>query len=104
MASKLFERGSYLGSDYLYECTIGTWDFTPTEQQAEQYLSALRRFMVDSLEALDDRLWWQPETSEIYWEDDGSDRDEPDDSGFDSWWDEKISEFNETYVDNGGNE
>ena len=98
MTSRLFERGSYLSSDYLYECTVGTWDFTPTKEQEEKYLSDLRRFLIDALESCDDRLWWQPETSEIFWEDDG--RDEPDNSDFASWWEEKISEFIGAYADN----
>ena len=103
MASRLFIRFSKYGDAEIYQNTVGAWPFTPENGEDTRYLSSLRAYMNKALESYDDRLWWQPETSEIFWEDDGT-RDEPDDSGFDSWWDEKISEFNETYVDNGGNE
>ena len=102
MSSRLFTRGSCYGDAEIYQNTVGAWPFSPENGEDERYLDALYNHLNRALEAYDSRLWWQPETSEIFWEDDGSGRDEPDDYGFSSWWEEQISEFNETYIDNGG--
>ena len=92
MASRQFVIGSQYGNDYLYQITVGTWDFTPTEQQAESYMESLRAFISGRLDRLDDRLWWQPETGEIFWEDDGSGKQLPDEYDFSSWWDDVLSD------------
>lgn len=91
MSSRLFTCGCQYGTDRLYAITVGTWDFTPTERQTEVYLDALRAYIIEQMEALDDRLWWQPETSEIFWEDDGSKRVLLSESDFDDWWNDTIS-------------
>lgn len=91
MSSRLFTCGCQYGTDSLYAITVGTWDFTPTERQAEVYMDALRAYIIEQMEALDDRLWWQPETSEIFLEDDGSERPLLSESDFDDWWNDTIS-------------
>jgi len=97
MASRLFTRGSQYGNTELYEITVGQWDFTPTEEQTDKFMSDMRRYLIDRLDDLDDRLWWQPETSEIFYEDDTPEKPLPDESDFDSWWSDTISEFLDQY-------
>lgn len=92
MASRQFVIGSQYGNDYLYQITVGTWDFTPTQQQVESYMESLRAFILGRLVRLDDRLWWQPETGEIFWEDNGSGKQLPDEDDFGSWWDDVLSD------------
>lgn len=93
MASRLFARGSQYGNESLYECTVGQWDFTPTKQQADMNVSALRLYMIARLDELDDRLWWQPETSEIFYEDIEPGKNLPDECDFPAWFDEQVSDF-----------
>lgn len=100
MASELFVRGSQYGIDEIYQNTVGAWPFTPENGEDTRYIDALRAYMIAAIEAYDDRLWWQPETSEIFWEDDGSDAEEPDDTDFGTWWEDQIARFNETYTGN----
>lgn len=97
MASKLFIRGYKFGDSALYESTVGTWDFTPTDDQVTAFTSALHQFLIARLENLDDRLWWQPETSEIFYEDVEQEKPLPDEFEFESWWSEQITDFCEQY-------
>jgi hypothetical protein len=93
MASKLFARGSMYGETELYECTVGQWDFTPTNVQVDRFISDMYAYLIERLEKLDDRLWWQPETSEIFYEDDEPEKPLPDESDSNSWWSEQINDF-----------
>ena len=97
MASRLFARGPMYGDIQLYECTVGGFDFSTTKAQNEQFISDLYDYLYDRLDELDDRLWWQSETSEIFYEDVDQEKPLPDESDFESWWSEQIDNFLEEY-------
>lgn len=58
----------------------------------ERLTDSYRQHMISALESLDDRLWWQPETSEIFWEDNGSENPLPE-IDFESWWNQTTTDW-----------
>ena len=92
MASRVYFRGTEVGEVMAIEAVLAYVNGSDyTDEQTEKAISAYRSKMHDALTALDDRLWWQPETGEVFWEDDGSGKplpyaDDPD--GFIDWWNE----------------
>lgn len=93
MASKLFYRGSEVG-DTALDNMLMDWMDGASEEEQVTIRSNFYSKMHDAIQALDNRLWWQPETSEIFYED-NSDRPLPfdeDGDGFREWWDETTTE------------
>lgn len=94
MASRLYYRGSEVGDIIINESVLGwTNDSNCTDQEIEEMFSNLRTALTANLEELDDRLWWQPETSEIFYEDIDPEKPLPfknDTAGFLAWWYEQI--------------
>lgn len=97
MASKLYFRGASVGTasiDMMLNDMF--YDETPTEEAFRNLSRSYHEYMHAALDTLDDRLWWQPETSEIFYEDDGSDRPLPfeeDDGDFETWWNETTERW-----------
>lgn len=92
MASRLYYRGAKVGDTVIDELIANV---TENENEYEPAARSYRNWMIDALTGLDERLWWQPETSEVFYLDEnepsGSDKplpyaDDPD--GFDEWWKE----------------
>ena len=95
MASRQYYCGSIV-SDTVLENMIANMQETADQDEFDRLAGNYRQYMISALEALDDRLWWQPETSEVFWEDDGSDRQLPDPDGFESWWNETTQSWIES--------
>ena len=95
MASRVYYRGHEVGETSINETVLAYTngaDFT--DDEITNAISSVRTRLHESLESLDDRLWWQPETSEVFWEDDGSGRPLPfdeDPESFLEWWSESIT-------------
>ena len=90
MISRAFYTGSMV-SDTVLENMIGDIMETADQNEFDRLTSEYRRFMIDKMESLDDRLWWEPETGTVYCQDDGSGKALPD--NFESWWEETTSEW-----------
>lgn len=90
MASRLFYRGSCVGTDV----EIMVANQVDDEHSYDSLMESFRSFMTEELEKLDSRLWWQPETSEVFWEDDGSGNPLPEKFDcydcFEDWWENKC--------------
>ena len=83
MTSRLFYRGSKVGDTVIDDMIANLVDDDHDyETMRQNYVD----FMIGEMEKLDDRLWWQPETSEIFYQDDETGKPLPED--FESWWDE----------------
>lgn len=93
MASRAFYTGSMVSSTVL-EDMIANMQETADQEEFDRMASNYRQYMTNALESLDDRLWWQPETGEIFWEDDGSDKPLPYTSDFEAWWKETTENWN----------
>lgn len=86
MASRLFYRGSVVGDAEISNMIENILD--GSDDTMYNYLAAsYSHYMDNALERLDNRLWWQPETSEVFWENDGSEKPLPD-IDFEEWWNE----------------
>lgn len=83
MALKLFYRGYKVGSDYINN-SLGDMD--------ENAVSSFYERTHTALQELDDRLFWQPETSEVFYEDVEQEKELP----FDQDGEEFIEWFEET--------
>jgi hypothetical protein len=92
MASRAFYTGSMVSSTVL-EDMIANMQETADQEEFDRMASNYRQYMTNALESLDDRLWWQPETGEIFWEDDGSDKPLPDPDDFEAWWKETTENY-----------
>ena len=90
MISRAFYTGSMV-SDTVLENMIGDIMETADQNEFDRLTSEYPPFMIDKMESLDDRLWWEPETGTVYWQDDGSGKALPD--NFESWWEETTSEW-----------
>ena len=82
MASRTFYRSSIVGDTTINDMISNLVD---EDHDFDSLLDSYRQHMINSMEFLDDRLWWQSETSEIFWEDDGSEKPLPE-IDFDDWW------------------
>lgn len=95
MANRLFYRGSEVGEVAINETIlsfVNECDYT--DEQINELTSNFRMEIRNALEELDSRLWWQPETSEIFCEDDESGKPIPfndDPNGFAEWFSETVS-------------
>ena len=88
MASRKFYTG-HMVSDLAVNDMISNMQETADQVEFDRLSDEYRQHMIAALEALDDRLWWEPETGSVNYEDDGSDKPLPDD--FESWWTEMTS-------------
>ena len=100
MASRVYYRGHEVGEVSVNEAVLAYTNGSDfTDDQITESISSVREKIHEALESLDNRLWWQPETSEVFWEDDGSGRHLPfdnDPESFIEWWNETISGALET--------
>lgn len=87
MTSRLYYRGSMVSSTVLEDMIANQME-TADDELFEKLTESYRAYMTEQLEQLDDRLWWQPETSEVFWQDDGSGKELPDPDEFEDWWEE----------------
>lgn len=88
---KMTSRNYYTGamvSETVLQDMIANMLETADDELAEKMEGSYRKYMTEKLEALDDRLWWQPETGEVFWQDDGSGKELPDPDEFEEWWSE----------------
>ena len=93
----VFYRG-HMVSDNAMQSMIGDMMFDEIDTAEYNRLeSSYIAHMTDALNALDNRLWWYPELSEVLF---SGDRDEMDDLGlrvdFEAWWEEKTGEWFES--------
>ena len=93
----VFYRG-HMVSDNAMQSMIG--DMMYDEHDTEEYNRLEASYiahMTDALNALDNRLWWIPEFSEVLF---SGDRDEMDDLSlrvnFEDWWEEMTGEWFES--------
>lgn len=87
MASRVIYKGAQVSTEAI-EDAVYSWIGMGTELDADEMIDALKGKLNDALTALDDRLWWQPESDEICIDEDGSDRPTPE---FDvTWWEASI--------------
>lgn len=93
MASRTFYRGSMVSSTVLDDM-IANMQETADQAEFDRLTSSYRQHMINALESIDDRLWWQPETGEIFWEDDGSGRPLPEVDDFEAWWQKTTESWN----------
>ena len=93
MASKRYYIGSMVSDTAIGEM-IANMQETADQEEFDRLSSSYRQYMISELNALDDRLWWQPETGEIFWEDDGSGKDLPEADDFETWWKETSADWN----------
>lgn len=94
--SHVFARFADLGCDVL-DNTVADWlcEEDISAEEADALKSKFYSQLHSAIEALDDRLWWQPETSEVFYEDDESGRELPfenDNDGFIQWFNEAVSD------------
>ena len=93
MASRQYYVGSMV-SDTAIDEMIANMQETADQDEFDNMKSSYSKHMIEKLKELDDRLWWQPETGEIFWEDDGLGKDLPDPDCFEDWWKETTAEWN----------
>lgn len=86
MASKIFYTSSMVSSTALENMISNLVDSGAPEAEYDRLVDSYRQHMISALEALDSRLWWQPETCEIFLDDDGSGDPAPDADDFSDWW------------------
>lgn len=94
MALREFYRGYKVGSDYINN-TLGDMD--------ENTVSDFFERVHITLQELDDRLFWQPETSEIFYEDVETEKPLPfgfNEFEFLEWWEEKTQQIYEEICNN----
>lgn len=87
MTSREYFKGHMVSALALENMIADIVDSDMFEEACTNY----RQHMIAALETLDDRLWWEPETSTVYWQDDGSEKPLPDPDEFQSWWTETTS-------------
>ena len=92
MTSRLYYRGSMVSSTALENMIHDMMD-SADDEMFDHLCSDYRQYMTGELQALDSRLWWQPETSEIFWQDDESGNELPDPDDFAEWWQETTSNW-----------
>ena len=93
MASRTFYSGSMVSRTVL-ENMIANMQETADQAEFDRMSSSYHQYMTSALKSLDDRLWWQPETGEIFWEDDGSGKPLLNADDFESWWKETTENWN----------
>ena len=86
MSSRLYYRGALVSSTALENMISNLAD---NDNDFESLTDSYRQYMTVALESLDNRLWWQPETGEIFCE--GETTNRPDD--FESWWNETTTNW-----------
>lgn len=86
MASRIFYTGSMVSSTALENMISNLVESGTSEADYEKLVDSYRQHMISALEVLDSRLWWQPETGEIFFEDDDSGDPAPDADDFSDWW------------------
>lgn len=86
MANRIYYAGSMVSSTALENMISNMIESETPEAEYERLVDSYRQHMIGALEALDSRLWWQPETGEIFFEDDGSGDPAPDADDFSDWW------------------
>ena len=91
MTNRVYCTAAMLGTAAIDEMINSTFETTPTQEEFESRSASYRAHMIAALEDLDDRFWWEPETSTLYWQDDGSDAPLPDPYTFEDWWQETTS-------------
>jgi len=96
MTSKLFYRG-HMVSEIAYNNMINDMMETADDALYERLESSFLKYMNEHLEQYDSRLWWQPETSEVFWDDYGT-GEMPDEDGFEDWWKETVSDWYELAI------
>ena len=89
MASRTFYRSSIVGDTAINDMISNLVD---EDHDFDSMLDSYRQHMINSMESLDDRLWWQSETSEIFWEDDGSESPLPE-IDFEDWWNQTTTDW-----------
>lgn len=88
MISRTFYTGSMVSDTALEEMVNNIME-TSDQDEFDRLTSEYRQHMTCKMESLDDRLWWEPETGTIYWQDDGSGKKLPE--NFESWWEETTN-------------
>lgn len=90
MASRAYYTGSMVSSTVL-ENMIADMQEDSDQDEFDRLSDNYRQYMITALETLDDRFWWEPETSTVYYEDDGSGKPLPETEDFENWWSETTS-------------
>lgn len=87
-----YYTGSMVSTAALEDMISSMVESGTSQADYERLTDSYRQHMISALEFLDDRLWWQPETSEIFWEDDGSENPLPE-IDFEGWWNQTTTDW-----------